>query len=222
MGNWYQEANKSENEHIKNLVQEYNKEDPNSAKRVELKNAILVLMGFDDTPVKEEEKEDNKKEESKVSFPYTEDDVNAAKTIEDLQVISKKCAEEAERLEKTRLLHETFKEKIALDRAIWKVKRVMFLARRKCYDIKLKNKRAQEKESRKISKLTMKQTRFISLYRKGFSFSNITRQEDGVRKEELLEVIDASVIEACSKVHKDFVERWQRWRDKFLKKETEE
>lgn len=220
MGNWYQEANKSENEHIKKLVQEYNAEDPKSPKRVELKNAILVLMGFDDTPVKEEEKEEKKEEP--VSTPYTEEDVNATDSVEDLRVISKKCAEEAERLEKTRLLHETFKERIALDRAIWKVKRVMFIARRKIYDFKLKEKRAKEKREKKISKLAMKQSRFISLYRKGFSFTNITRQEDGVRKEELLEVIDASVIEACSKVHKDFVERWQRWREKFLPEESKE
>lgn len=220
MGNWYQEANKSENEHIKKLVQEYNAEDPKSPKRVELKNAILVLMGFDDTPVKEEEKEEKKEEP--VSIPYTEEDVNSTDSVEDLRVISKKCAEEAERLEKTRLLHETFKERIALDRAIWKVKRVMFIARRKIYDFKLKEKRAKEKREKKISKLSMKQSRFISLYRKGFSFTNITRQEDGVRKEELLEVIDASVIEACSKVHKDFVERWQRWREKFLPEESKE
>ena len=220
MGNWYQEANKSENEHIKKLVQEYNAEDPKSPKRVELKNAILVLMGFDDTPVKEEEKEEKKEEP--VYTPYTEEDVNATDSVEDLRVISKKCAEEAERLEKTRLLHETFKERIALDRAIWKVKRVMFIARRKIYDFKLKEKRAKEKREKKISKLAMKQSRFISLYRKGFSFTNITRQEDGVRKEELLEVIDASVIEACSKVHKDFVERWQRWREKFLPEESKE
>lgn len=219
MGNWYQEANKSENEHIKKLVQEYNSEEANSPKRVELKNAILVLMGFEDIPQKEEKEE---KKEEPVITPYTEEDVASTDDVEELKVISKKCAEEAERLEKTRLLHETFKEKIALDRAIWKVKRVMFIARRKIYDFKLKEKRAKEKRDKKISKLSMKQSRFINLYRKGFSFTNITRQEDGVRKEELLEIIDASVIEACSKVHKDFVERWQRWRDKFLEKETKE
>lgn len=219
MGNWYQEANKSENEHIKKLVQEYNTEDPKSPKRVELKNAILVLMGFDDSPVKEDEKE---KTEETVTTPYCEEDVISANNIDDLKIISRKCAEEAERLEKTRLLHETFRERIALDKAIWKVKRVMFLARRKIYDFKLKDKRIKEKKEKKISKLAMKQSRFISLYKKGFSFTNITRQEDGVRKEELPEVIDLNVIEICSKVHKDFVERWQRWRDKYLPEESKE
>ena len=219
MGNWYQEANKSENEHIKKLIQDYNAEDPKSAKRIEIKNAILVLMGFEDlTPTKVEEEE-----EIAAPVPYTESDVEKASSKEDLQIICKKCNEEAERLEKTRLLHETFREKIALDRAIWRIKRVMFIARRKLYDQKIKEKKEHEKIEKKVNKVSMKQARFINLYRRGFSFTNITLQEDGIRKEELPQIIeDTNVIKACCEVHKDFVERWQRWKAKFIEKENNE
>lgn len=220
MSNWYQEAVKSENEHIRNLVKEYDEAEPKSAKRVEIKNAILVLMGTQENPfnvkeVKEETKEE--KEEAETDFMLTAEDIKALDKKEDLLACIEEIEKKADELENGRLMHQTFRQKIDLNRKIWSVKRLGFVARLRLRELRAAAKKAEKKG--KVTQKQMKKNKFINLYRQGYSFTNISKDPDGVKKEELLEVVDEDVIKACKNYNRYFVEDWNRWVNKFLKKE---
>ena len=214
MSNWYQDAVKSENEHIRNLVKEYDAAEPKSAKRVEIKNAILVLMGVEENPFNVEEVKEEPKKEETTDFILTAEDIKGFTKKEDLLACIEEINKKAEELENGRLM-QSFYQKIELNRKIWAVKRLGFLARTRLREIKVAEKKASKKGL--ISQKSMKKNKFINLYRQGISFTNITKHPDGVKKEELLEIVDDEVVKVCKTFNRFFLEDWNRWVDKFIK-----
>ena len=86
----------------------------------------------------------------------------------------------------------------------------------------LKQKINQEKKSnQKISGTAVKQAKFLSLYKQGFSITNITRHPDGVRAEDLEKIMEQGFIEELDRLDKRFIPMWNRWKEKFLTKPTQ-
>ena len=168
----------------------------------------------------------NSQEESAVdtaepenTFGYTEADAVKAKDIETLIQLKKACREEIQRLEKTRLKHGTYKQNRELDRKIWAVRRIVGIALKR--EIALKERARRIRNAGRVSSIALKRARFVKLMRQGISITNITKHPEGVRKEELKEVLDATTLDACKKNNSRFPEMWERWKAKFLDNKDE-
>lgn len=155
-------------------------------------------------------------EEMPEGFYYTETDAAKAKTIDEIVEIKKACREEIARLEKTRLKHATYKQNRELDAAIWKVRRIIGIAFKR--EIALKERARRIRNAGRVSSIVLKRARFVKLMRQGFSITNITNHPEGVKKEELVEVLDDTTIEACKKNNSRFPAMWLRWKEKFIDK----
>ena len=159
------------------------------------------------------------KAEPEVKFVYTETDAIKATSIDDLIQLKKACREEIQRLEKTRLKHGTYKENRILDTKIWAVRRIVGLALKR--EIALKERARRIRNAGRVSSIALKRARFVKLMRQGISITNITKHPEGVRKEELKEVLDAATLDACKKNNSRFPEMWERWKAKFLDNKDE-
>lgn len=222
--NWYQKAQKSNNEDVKNLVYQYNSLDAGDPKRKELKEAIKIIVGDDEVitnpfEVVEDvqdvtESREETKEEAETEFSLTEKHVNKISDVAELHAIIAECRDEIKRIDGTRLKKETFHQKIEKNREIWKVRRIEYLARSKIYEQKRKEKELENKN--KVSQIATKRARFVMLFKKGISFSNICTHPDGVRKDEILDIVNDDVIKSCKEVDKYFMERWDRWVKKYF------
>lgn len=148
------------------------------------------------------------------SFSYTENDAVNAKDIPTLEEIKKSCREEISRLEKTRLKHGTYKQNRELDMKIWAVRRIIALALKRGVAIKERARRVRAMS--RVSGLALKRARFVKLVKQGISITNITKHTEGVKKEELEEVLDKNTIESCRKYNFHFSERWARWKEKYI------
>lgn len=217
MDNWYIQASKSKDEHIKKLMEEYKTADDN--KKLEIKQAVKVLIGFEDkelenpfapeTPKEEPEIKKEDVKEKNNSFIYSEDTVKEENQPEKLQEIIHKCNEEVDKIEKSRLKYETPKQRQEVYQKQWKIRRIAGLARVKLREIKTKQKMEEKKTT--ISKIAIKRAKFISLYRRGFSFTNICNHPDGVKKSEILEVVDTETSETCQRINPNFTRDFARW-----------
>ncbi|MBR0212775.1 MAG: hypothetical protein IJQ55_04165, partial [Alphaproteobacteria bacterium] len=226
--NWFIEANKSQDPEVKALLEQYNTLDAN-ADDYESKKADLVLnikdkLGVTDgvepiadesepeTPetsnvaenANDDSEKDNSADESEPEtdempsgFYYTETDAAKAKDLDTLIALKKACREEIQRLEKTRLKHGTYKQNRELDAQIWKVRRIIGIAFKR--EIALKERARRIRNAGRVSSISLKRARFVKLMRQGFSITNITKHPEGVKKEELTQVLDADTIEACRK-----------------------
>ncbi len=155
-------------------------------------------------------------EEMPSGFYYTETDAAKAKTIDELVVMKKACREEIARLEKTRLKHGTYKQNRELDMAIWKVRRIISVAFKR--ELALKERARRIRNAGRVSSIALKRARFVKLMRQGISITNITSHPEGVKKEELVDVLDEATIEACRKNNSRFPAMWLRWKEKFIDK----
>ena len=217
---WYQIAQKSDSEKVKELLKAYN-EEQDKTQRTAIKEAIVLVLG-----IKEDTKEDpvnpfivdqdeteNKEEENKknnsFSFPVSEDEISKINNIEDLEKIFQESKERCKEIEKTRLKHETFKEKKDLDRKIWAIRRLGFIAHHKAYEIKAYNKKKEN--SSKINMMHKKRQIFINLIKQGYSFSRICEIEEGLEKEEIREIVNNDVIIACQPYMKNICSKWAKW-----------
>lgn len=147
-------------------------------------------------------------------FYYTEADAAKAKDLDTLIQLKKACREEIQRLEKTRLKHGTYKQNRELDAAIWKIRRIIGIAFKR--EIALKERARRIRNAGRVSSIALKRARFVKLMRQGFSITNITKHPEGVKKEELTQVLDADTIEACRKNNSRFPDMWKRWKEKFI------
>lgn len=147
-------------------------------------------------------------------FYYTEADAAKAKDPDTLIQLKKACREEIQRLEKTRLKHGTYKQNRELDAAIWKIRRIIGIAFKR--EIALKERARRIRNAGRVSSIALKRARFVKLMRQGFSITNITKHPEGVKKEELTQVLDADTIEACRKNNSRFPDMWKRWKEKFI------
>ena len=169
----------------------------------------------DDKPSEPEKTE----EEPVKTFSYTEKDAAKATSIEYLIELKKACREEIARLERTRLKHATYKENRILDTKIWNVRRIIGIALKR--ELALKERARRIRNAGRVSSLALKRARFVKLMRQGISITNITKHPEGVKKEELEQVLDVETIEACKKNNSRFPEMWQRWKTKFLDNQEE-
>jgi len=152
-------------------------------------------------------------------FYYTETDAAKAKTIEEIVEMKKACREEIARLEKTRLKHATYKQNRELDAAIWKIRRIIGIAFKR--EVALKERARRIRNAGRVSSIALKRARFVKLMRQGFSITNITNHPEGVKKEELVDVLDEATIEACKKNNSRFPAMWLRWKEKFIDKKVD-
>lgn len=152
-------------------------------------------------------------------FYYTETDAAKAKTLDEIVVMKKACREEIARLEKTRLKHATYKQNRELDAAIWKVRRIIGIAFKR--EVALKERARRIRNAGRVSSIALKRARFVKLMRQGFSITNITNHPEGVKKEELVDVLDEATIEACKKNNSRFPAMWLRWKEKFIDKKVD-
>lgn len=153
------------------------------------------------------------------SFTYTETDAAKAKSIDEIIIMKKACREEIARLEKTRLKHATYKQNRELDAAIWKIRRIMGIAFKR--EVALKERARRIRNAGRVSSIALKRARFVKLMRQGFSITNITNHPEGVKKEELVDVLDEATIEACRKNNSRFPAMWLRWKEKFIDKKDD-
>lgn len=152
-------------------------------------------------------------------FYYTETDAAKAKSIDEIVEMKKACREEIARLEKTRLKHATYKQNRELDAAIWKIRRIMGIAFKR--EVALKERARRIRNAGRVSSIALKRARFVKLMRQGFSITNITNHPEGVKKEELVDVLDEATIEACRKNNSRFPAMWLRWKEKFIDKKDD-
>lgn len=150
------------------------------------------------------------------TFQYTEADAAKAKTVDDIILMKKICREEIVRLEKTRLKHGTYKQNRELDSKIWNVRRIIGIALKR--ELALKERERRIRNAGRVSSIALKRARFVKLIRQGISITNITKHPSGVKKEELIEVLDKDTIEACKKDNSRFPDMWLRWKEKFIDK----
>lgn len=155
-------------------------------------------------------------EEMPEGFYYTETDAAKAKSIDEIVEMKKACREEIARLEKTRLKHATYKQNRELDAAIWKIRRIIGIAFKR--EVALKERARRIRNAGRVSSIALKRARFVKLMRQGFSITNITNHPEGVKKEELVDVLDEATIEACKKNNSRFPAMWLRWKEKFIDK----
>lgn len=182
-----------------------------------------------ETPESSESAENAKNEDSADSEPesdempegfyYTETDAAKAKSIDEIIIMKKACREEIARLEKTRLKHATYKQNRELDAAIWKVRRIIGIAFKR--EVALKERARRIRNAGRVSSIALKRARFVKLMRQGFSITNITNHPEGVKKEELVDVLDEATIEACKKNNSRFPAMWLRWKEKFIDKKDD-
>lgn len=152
-------------------------------------------------------------------FFYTETDAAKAKSIDEIVEMKKACREEIARLEKTRLKHATYKQNRELDAAIWKIRRIIGIAFKR--EVALKERARRIRNAGRVSSIALKRARFVKLMRQGFSITNITNHPEGVKKEELVDVLDEATIEACKKNNSRFPAMWLRWKEKFIDKKDD-
>lgn len=211
--NWFIEANKSQDPEVKALLEQYNALDAN-ADDYESKKADLVLNIKDKLGLIDEQPTNETEPETPEGFYYTEADAAKAKDLDTLIQLKKACREEIQRLEKTRLKHGTYKQNRELDAAIWKIRRIIGIAFKR--EIALKERARRIRNAGRVSSIALKRARFVKLMRQGFSITNITKHPEGVKKEELTQVLDADTIEACRKNNSRFPDMWKRWKEKFI------
>lgn len=152
-------------------------------------------------------------------FYYTETDAAKAKSVDEIVEMKKACREEIARLEKTRLKHATYKQNRELDAAIWKIRRIIGIAFKR--EVALKERARRIRNAGRVSSIALKRARFVKLMRQGFSITNITTHPEGVKKEELVDVLDEATIEACKKNNSRFPAMWLRWKEKFIDKKDD-
>lgn len=192
-------------------------------------DAELDSKGEPENPESSENAENAKNEDSADSEPeseempegfyYTETDAAKAKTVDEIVEMKKACREEIARLEKTRLKHATYKQNRELDAAIWKIRRIIGIAFKR--EVALKERARRIRNAGRVSSIALKRARFVKLMRQGFSITNITNHPEGVKKEELVKVLDEATIEACRKNNSRFPAMWLRWKEKFIDKKDD-
>lgn len=182
-------------------------------------DAELDSQDDSEKPNSQAEPESEPESEEIPSFTYTETDAAKAKSIDEIVEMKKACREEITRLEKTRLKHATYKQNRELDAAIWKIRRIMGIAFKR--EVALKERARRIRNAGRVSSIALKRARFVKLMRQGFSITNITNHPEGVKKEELVDVLDEATIEACKKNNSRFPAMWLRWKEKFIDKKDD-
>ena len=220
---WYQEAQKSDSSKVKELLKAY-KEEQDKTQKQALKEAIVLVLGIKDTEdepknpfMVDNEKEDENKKNKSFSFPKSQEEILKINDLETLEKIFHESKTKGIELEKTRLKHETFKERIALNKKIWAIRRIGFMAHHKANEIKLYLKRKEN--ASKVNMMHKKRQIFINFIKQGYSFSRICEIEGGLNKEEIREIVDNDTMEACKPYMKNICAKFAKWCEMNFKEE---
>lgn len=242
--NWYIKAKNSNNDEIKTLIVEFENTDVSDPRKDALKEIIkgklenlennpfvineqvidaeiVEKKPIEETPIIEEQPKEEVKEEVKEdvkeknnSFSFTEEDIPNTNTIEELEVIASACQKEIKRIQMSELKYSTFKQKLEMNKAIWKIRRIMFKSKDKINSIRMEI--AKQKRKDVIQRLNLKRTIFVNKYNRGISITNIIKDYQ-IKKEELEEIINEDVINSIEKTSDShFRERWSRWKKMYL------
>lgn len=242
--NWYIKAKNSNNDEIKTLIVEFENTDVSDPRKDALKEIIkgklenlennpfvineqvidveiVEKKPIEETPIIEEQPKEEAKEEVKEdvkeknnSFSFTEEDIPNTNTIEELEVIASACQKEIKRIQMSELKYSTFKQKLEMNKAIWKIRRIMFKSKDKINSIRMEIAKQKRKDG--VQRLNIKRTIFVNKYNRGISITNIVK-DNQIKKEELKEIINEDVINSIEKTSDShFRERWSRWKKMYL------
>lgn len=224
---WYIDAQKSNNPEIKELLTRI-ESDPESESAAELVAKIKELLLAEKTvqtitdstttiTLPEPQPMTVESVEVKVEpaeFPYTEDYIRTLTDDEELNKVIRACEAEMKKIDENRKRKENAHQKADVLTQQWKYTRMIWIARGVMRDKKRKIK--QEMQAKTVGKLAQKRAIFCSKTRRGISISNIIG-EDEITKENIAEIVNKDVIDTCCEFDPAFAQRWQRWKQKFLK-----
>lgn len=222
---WYIDAQKSNNPEIKELLTRI-EADPESESAAEWVAKIKELLleekkakTTDTMTIVLEEPQPITIENMEVKvepaeFPYTEDYIRTLTDDEELNKVIRACEAEMKKIDENRKRKENAHQKADVLTRQWKYTRMIWIARGVMRDKKRKIK--QEMQAKTVGKLAQKRAIFCSKTRRGISISNIIG-EDEITKENIEEIVNSDVIDTCCEFDPAFAQRWQRWKQKFLK-----
>lgn len=216
---WLDAAKQSDKEEVKTLLAEYEKEKTRS-KKEKLRDEIIVLL----TP-KADETEAVKSDDKEVSKPE--------KTEKDNLLTQKQKNEKAEKikeyrdkvyaLEHSRLKNATYEENKELNAKIKVVNKKIVALRDELRQDRAKAKIEKMKQNGKVTSVKLKQAKVLKLLKEGFSFTNITKHSEGVKKSEIVKVIDndPEFMAEMKKISSRLPIMWLNWKKKFDNVDTE-
>lgn len=229
---WYIDAQKSSNPEIKELLTRI-EADPESESAAEwvakIKEILLaeksIISKTETTGSKNVQEQpesgsenvesaENAQKQESAEFPYTEDYIRTLTDDEELNKVIRACEAEMKKIDENRKRKENAHQKADVLTQQWKYTRMIWIARGVMRDKKRKIK--QEMQAKTVGKLAQKRAIFCSKTRRGISISNIIG-EDEITKENIAEIVNSDVIDTCCEFDPAFAQRWQRWKQKFLK-----
>lgn len=160
---------------------------------------------------------EQKKEEKPAPTPEKPKKQTDAEKLDELYKLKEMLKKEVKDFDDSRKAKMDYKEAKAHRQALQKMRAKVGAVREQIFELKQKIN-VEKKASTKISQTAMKQARFLSLYKKGISISNITHNPDGVKAEDLEKIMTQDFLEELDKFDKRFIPMWNRWKDKFLQK----
>lgn len=222
---WYIDAQKSNNLEIKELLTRI-EADPESESAAEWVSKIKELL-LEEKKAKTTDTmtivlaepqpitiENVEVKVEPAEFPYTEDYIRTLTDDEELNKVIRACEAEMKKIDENRKRKENAHQKADVLTQQWKYTRMIWIARGVMRDKKRKIK--QEMQAKTVGKLAQKRAIFCSKTRRGISISNIIG-EDEITKENIAEIVNSDVIDTCCEFDPAFAQRWQRWKQKFLK-----
>lgn len=137
------------------------------------------------------------------------------KTIEDWQTLKAQYVQQLDAFRKTEKKIMTPNEAKEFRKSMWAIRFKIAECRDAIIELKAEKHRKEKKAS--VSNVALKQGRFMTLLRQGFSITNITLNSEGVDKASLPNIMTDDFIKDCGRVRFGFGEMWQRWKEKYLK-----
>lgn len=149
----------------------------------------------------------------------TKNQTNSEK-LDELYKLKEELKADIKDFDSSRKAKMTYQEAKAHRQELQRMRNKVGEVREKIFELKQKINQ-EKKTNQKISGTAVKQAKFLSLYKQGFSITNITRHPDGVRAEDLEKIMEQGFIEELDRLDKRFIPMWNRWKEKFLTKPTQ-
>ena len=209
---WIDAAKNSDNEEIKALLNKYENTEVRSEKE-KARDEIINLLTSKESDKPQEEPQTVEDEET-----IEDNKSKREKEKSDKYAKIKEIREEIVAIEKTRLKNPTYEERMEFNKKIKEKEKKIIAIRNVLRKEKIEEKERIKRQSGQVSSIKMKQAKILKLLRQGTSFSNITKHSDGVKKEEITQVIenDSQFMEEMQKINKKLPKMWLSWKQKFV------
>ena len=215
---WKEAAKQSEDTEVKKLLEEYKistKKD-----KTEIRDRIIEILQSKKQETEEEIK--TEVEEPKVEVEEDEEIVKETEEEKRKRLKIEKMRElrdEVYKLEHSRLKYATYEENMELNKKIKKVNKEIVRIRTELREERMKEKAEKMKKDGQVSSIRLKQSRILKLLRIGVSFTNITKHPEGVKKEEIVKVVENNqeFMEEMRKIRANLPQMWFSWKKKFIK-----